>query len=68
MKANTQNAERIFLVIVALSALLAAAAMCVLPGCGPIHIHLGERHYCGSTTSQPAIIGASNPTLIMEAD
>ena len=48
--------------------ILILVALLALSGCGDLHIHLAERHYCGSATSQPAIIGASNPTLIMEAD
>jgi hypothetical protein len=69
MRATSQNGARIFYAILAASMLLASGVVCVVAGCGDLHIHLGTRHYCGPAASQPtAMIGSSNPTVVLEAE
>ena len=44
------------------------AVVCV-SGC-TLHLYLGTRHYCGesSAASQPAMIGSTNPEIILGAE
>lgn len=67
-RATSQRAAKIAMgVFMAAGLLVAIWAGCNLLGCGPIHVHLGERHYCndGYATTQPAYIGSSNPDIIL---
>jgi len=47
---------------------LGLVGLCVL-GC-TLHLHVGERHYCGSAATQPAqtTLGSPNPDVILEVE
>jgi len=69
MRATSQNGARIFYAILGASILLVSGLVCVNSGC-TLHLHVGERHYCGESvaTTQPAMIGSTNPEVILGAE